>query len=194
MKQIYLIIIILTLLSINSLAQIERLPNESAEDFAKRNAPPKSELVHQVIETTAWGNKKSIIAFYQLENESATQVNGYLFLPKSANNYEKILIHNFEEEGGTPEIKAVFFANADKDLAQELVVICSWRQSHYGFSGTLYGTYIFDDLGKDLKFLEKISEKVSGGCDCNYRDGTKGTKKFNSATKVKAGLKRLGFR
>ena len=204
MKHFCLTSIILTLLSINGLAQIERLPNESAENFAKRNMPPQSELVHKVIETEAWGNKKNVIAFYQIEiklkdNVSATQVDGYLFLQKSVNSYEKILIHSFGEEGDTPQIEAVFFANADKDKAQELIVICSWQQRHYDVNGTLYGTFIFDDLNHltdsgSLKYLETISNKVSGGCDCNYRDGRKGNKKFNSAAKVKAGLRKLGFR
>jgi hypothetical protein len=181
MKHFCLTSIILTLLSINGLTQIERLQNESPENFAKRNAPPQSELVHDVIETTSWGNQKSVIAFYQLENGSVTQVDGYLFVPNSAEVHEKILIHNFEHNGGTPIIKAVFFANADKDFAKELVIICSWNVSHYDVNGTFYETFIFDNPQFEtnpikLNYLEKVSDKVSGGCDCTYRDGIKGTK------------------
>jgi hypothetical protein len=67
-------------------------------------------------------------------------------------------------------------------------------------SGKLYHTYIFDDINSGagparLNLLEAVSEKVSGGCDCTYRDGkTKGTKKFETAAQVKAGLMKLGFR
>jgi hypothetical protein len=79
------------------------------------------------------------------------------------------------------------------------VVICSWNVNHYDVQGKLYGTYIFDDVKSgnfptNLRFLEDASKKVSGDCDCTYRDGkTKGTKKFQTVAQVKAGLKKLGF-
>jgi hypothetical protein len=183
--------------------EVRRLENETLEDFAKRNGPPQAELTHKVIETEAWGKQKTIMAFYIVEiklkdGKPATQVEGYLFMPKSTDTYEKILINNFEEEGDTPKIEAVFFANADNDKAKELIVICSWRQRHYDFSGTLYGTYIFDDLRPGtnptkLSFLEGVSERVSGDCDCSWRDGKMKTSKYKTAASVKAGLKKLGF-
>lgn len=190
-------------ISFSSGKEVTRNANETAENFAKRNAPPESELVHTVIETEAWGVKKTVFAFYKVEAKAqdgtpVTQVDGYIFTPKSAATYEKILIHSFEEEGDTPKIEAVFFANADKDKAQELVVICSYSVKHYDVSGTLYGTFVFDDMrpGSNptkLNYLEKISEKVTGGCDCGYRDGTKKVSKYKNAAQVKVGLKKLGF-
>ena len=177
--------------------QIKRFQGETAENFVKRNGHTEAELVHKVIETDAWNGKNTIFAFYS--GETAGQVDGYIFVPISADAYEKILINNFEEEGGTPKIESVFFANADKDKAKELIVICSWNVSHYDVSGTLYGTFIFDDevKGKNtskLSLLEAVSEKVSGGCDCTYRDGkTKGTKKYKTASQVKTGLRKIGF-
>ena len=183
--------------------EVRRLEHETLEDFAKRNGPPQAKLTHKVIETAAWGKQKAIMAFYLVHIElkdstPATQVDGYLFIPKSTDTYEKILIRNFEEEGDTPKIEAVFFANADKDKARELIVICSWLQRHYDVNGTLYGTFIFDDLRPGanpatLVFLEGVSERVSGDCDCEWRDGRKKTSKYKTAASVKAGLKRLGF-
>jgi hypothetical protein len=183
--------------------EVRRLENETLEDFAKRNGPPQAELTHKVIETEAWGKQKAVIAFYIVQiklpdNTPATQVDGYLFLPKSTDTYEKILIKNFEEEGATPQIEAVFFANADKDKARELIVICSWLQRHYDVNGTLYGTFVFDDLRPgnnptELSFLESVSERVSGDCECEWRDGRKKTSKYKTAASVKAGLKKLGF-
>ena len=182
---------------------VRRLENETLEDFAKRNGPPHAELTHTVIETEAWDKQKSVIAFYIIElklkdGTPATQVDGYLFVPKSTNTYEKILINNFEEEGDTPHIEAVFFANADKDKAKELIVICSYLQRHYDVNGTLYSTFIFDDLRSGanrtrLNFLEGVSERVSGSCDCELRDGQKKTSKYKTAASVRAGLKKLGF-
>lgn len=183
--------------------EVRRLENETLEEFAKRNGPPQSELAHTVIETEAWGKQKTVIAFYLVkvklkDGTPATQVDGYLFMPKSTDRYEKILIKNFEEEGETPKIEAVFFANADQDKAQELIVICSWLQRHYDVSGTLYSTFVFDDLRPGtnparLSFLEGVSERVSGGCECEWRDGRKRISKYKTAASVKAGLKKLGF-
>lgn len=199
-KILFLIVFVFVFASIgfaqSNLKEVKRLANETAEKFAKRNGRADAELVHPVIETEAWNNKKSIFAFYS--GEADGQVDGYVFVPKSDGVYQKILIYNFEEEGDTPKIEAVFFANADKDKAKELIVICSWDVKHYDVSGTLYGTYVFDDITSEtnppkLKFLKNVSEKVSGGCDCTYRDGTKGTKKFKTAAQVKTGLKKLGF-
>jgi len=182
--------------------EVKRLENETLENFVRRNGPPQSELAHAVIETEAWGKQKTDIAFYAIEVKDKYgthgQVDGYLFLPLSLNTYERILIENFEPEGGDPKIEAAFFANADKDTAKELIVICSWPQVHYDFSGRLYGTFIFDDLRPGtnptkLNFLEGVSDKVSGSCDCTYRNGTRKTSKYKTATSVKIGLKKLGF-
>jgi hypothetical protein len=183
--------------------EVRRLENETLEDFAKRNGPPQAELTHKVIETEAWGKQKTVMAFYIVEIKlkngmPVTQVDGYLFMPKSTDTYEKILINNFEHDGGTPNIEAVFFATADKDKAKELIVICSWLRRHYDVHGTHYSTYVFDDLRpgtspSKLSFLEGVSERVSGDCDCEWRDGKKKTSKYKTAASVKAGLRKLGF-
>jgi hypothetical protein len=183
--------------------EVRRLENETLEDFAKRNGPPQAALTSKVIETEAWGKQKTIIAFYIVQikvkdGSPATQVDGYLFMPKSTDTYERILIKSFGEEGDTPKVEAVFFANADKDKAKELIVICSWLQRHYDVNGTLYRTFVFDDLHlrnnpTELSSLESISERVSGDCDCEWRDGRKKTSKYKTAASVKVGLKKLGF-
>ena len=183
--------------------EVKRLENETLENFAKRNAPPESELVHTVIETEAWGVKKTVFAFYKVEAKAKdgtpiTQVDGYLFLAQSPNTYQRILIENFEPEGGDPRIEAAFFANADKDAAKELIVICSWPQQHYDVSGTLYATFVFDDVRSGtnptkLNYLEGVSQQVSGSCDCTDRNGKRRTSKYKTAVSVKLGLKRLGF-
>lgn len=182
--------------------EVKRLENETVENFARRNGPPQSQLAHAVIETEAWGHQQTVIAFYAIEVKDKYgthgQVDGYLFLPLSPGTYQKILIENFEPEGGDPRIEAAFFANADRDAAKELIVICSWPQQHYDVSGTLYGTFVFDDLRPGtnptkLSFLEAVSQKVSGSCDCTDRNGKKRTSKYKTAISVKTGLKKLGF-
>jgi hypothetical protein len=182
--------------------EVKRLENETLENFARRNGPPQSELTRTVIETEAWGRKKTVIAFYDTEfrhsGETYHRVVGYVFLPRTPNTYQKTLIASFEPEGGSPTVEAVFFANADKDKAKELIVICSRLQRHHDVNGTLYGTYVFDDLRPGtsptkLSFLEGVSEQVSGSCDCEWRGGLRKTSKYKTAASVKIGLRKLGF-
>src|ERR1051325_928757 len=183
-----------------SAQEVKRLESEPLESFARRNGPPQSELTHSVIETEAWGHKQSVLAFYETESKTYGQTEhniiGYIFLPQDANTYQKILIGTFEPEGGDPQIESVFFANADRDKAKELIVFCSWPHRHYDFSGTLYGTFVFDDLksgSTELKLLESVSRKVSGDCECEWRNGRKKTSRFKTAASVRAGLKKLGY-
>lgn len=187
---------------ISSAEEVKRLENEKLENFARRNGPPQSALTHSVIETEAWGHKKTVLAFYETEfkasGQSERKIVGYIFLLQDANTYEKILIGTFEPEGGPPQIEAVFFANADKDKPKELIVICSWLQRHYDVYGILYGTFIFDDLRTgtnptQLSFLESVSRRVSGDCECEWRNGKMRTSRYKTAASVRAGLKKLGF-
>jgi len=182
--------------------EVKRLESETLDNFARRVGPPESELTHFVIETEAWGHKRTVLAFYETESKISSQTErktvGYLFLSEDANTYQKILIGTFEPEGGDPQIEAVFFANADQDKAKELIVICSWVQRHYDFSGTFYGIFIFDDLQagdsrSELSFLENVSQRVSGDCECEWRNGKKRTSRYKTAVSVRAGLRKLGF-
>jgi len=153
----------------SSAEEVKRLENETLENFAGRNGPPQSALTHSVIETEAWGQKKTVVAFYETESKSSDQTErktGRLHIPTLGCEHistQKILIGTFEPEGGDPQIEAVFFANADQDKAKELIVICSWPQRHYDFSGTLYGTFIFDDLRTGTSPTELSFSKVSAG-------------------------------
>src|SRR5438309_695872 len=134
MKNGYLLMVVLCILcgtaGMASGEVVTRNKGEAATDFAQRYAPNGSEMTEQVIETEAFGSKRAVIAFYKLDFQAKynyTEVHGYLYMPRTGDDYDKILINNFEEEGATPKIESVFFANADKDAAKELVVICSWH-------------------------------------------------------------------
>ncbi|PKQ05586.1 MAG: hypothetical protein CVT73_11515 [Alphaproteobacteria bacterium HGW-Alphaproteobacteria-12] len=101
-----------------------------------------------------------------------------------------------EEEGGTPEIKAIATANADGDDAQELTVLLGWPQMHYDFQGTYYEVRIFDDLehadADGLTYLEPVSAHFNkDACDCDYRDGRKERYAFKTTGAIKAELEKL---
>lgn len=203
-------IIILFFWTTLSFGQIELLPrkeNETVEQFAERQKPENSTLVHTVLKTK-WNENPVIISLYDityklpLQNDPDQQtyhkIEGFVFSQVDKNTYSKVTFGTIDTEGGDPTIETVFFANADNDKAKELVIIASWEQHHYDVSGTLYGTYVFDNetIEKtiDLKFLEEISKKLDGDCECTWSDGTNKKSKFKTALEVRQELIRLGYK
>jgi hypothetical protein len=206
--RIYATILILLLLRTLSYCQtIKRFGGETAKQFASRIKPDSSELTHSVLETK-WNSDSVIIAFYKqgykLPKERDSDQQTYLriiatiFIQSDNNHYRKFLIDTVDNEGGEPKIESVFFANVDKDTAKELIIIASWEQSHYDMSGTLYGTFIYDDIPDydkmKLNFMNDLSDKFSGGCECSWRDGTNKKSKFKTASDIKRHLIKLGFK
>jgi hypothetical protein len=98
-------------------------------------------------------------------------------------------------KGGTPDILAIGFANADRDADRELIVILAWSQVHYDFSVTLYEVRLFDapKPGQAQLTLLPVSGKFGVGCECGRRDGPDEHYRFKTVAAVKAELKRLGY-
>jgi hypothetical protein len=185
---------------------VGREAGETAQAFALRVGPPGATLAHPAIETDAWHlDGKVLLAFYAVEvkdEASSTPrdvVDGVAWLPTGdAGRYRRVDIGRIEPEGAAPEIRSVFFANADRDPGPELVVIVGWEQRHYDVSGTLYGTLIYarqkTASGTGFTYLEPVSRKVSGGCECDFRDAPSEHSPFRTAAEVRRGLRSLGFK
>ena len=113
-------------------------------------------------------------------------------------NYTKILIDTITPDGGDPEIISVFFANADKDIEKELIVLCKYPQVHYDYGGDFYETFIYDTPTtkvKRLKYFKELSEKF-WGCECDWREenNRKPEKaKYKTAKSIKIRLKQMGY-
>jgi hypothetical protein len=181
--------------------------NENNDEFAYRIAPEQSELVGKVI-SIPWNGKPVIIAFYKEsyrlpikddpDQQEYFRLLGFVYFKSQGGNYTRYLIDTIDTEGDTPAIESVFFANADTDVAKELILIVSWEQRHAAVNGTLYGTFVYDDIatvsnkGK-LRFMETISKKVDGGCDCTWDNGKTNAVKYKTAGAIKSELKRLGY-
>jgi hypothetical protein len=169
---------------------LKRQDNEAAETFVKRLKPDTTELAHPIIETGFSDRTgKSIIAFYGFDdpkdvNTGNNKIFGHLYLP----------VGKIEEDGGYPEIISVFFANADKDKARELIVLCKYEQRHYDYEGDFYETFIFDNPSKqnELTYYHRLSKKFFG-CECGWRNGKTQIAKYKTAKEVRAELKKLGF-
>jgi hypothetical protein len=201
MKPLILSVLLLFTVPMACASSLTRLENETAESFAKRYGPPQTRLVHQVIETNIRNSDlEAIIAFYEQEFEESDQVYrriiGYIYVPETEKRYRKLLIDTFEPEGGDPEIESVFFFNPGTNGQTKLIIICSWQQVHHDFHGKLYATFVYElphPKTKDsrLKFEDNISKQLYGGCECEWRDGTRTTAKYKTAEEVKAALRTI---
>lgn len=181
--------------------------NETIEQLATRMMPENSQLTHKTL-NVKWNNTPVIMAFYEQSyklseeddpaQEDQFRIIATIFIQTAINQYREILIDTIDAEGSMPVIESAFFANADKDPSKELIMIVSWQQQHRDVSGTLYATYIYDDLlkGMDahLSPLKKQGEKLSGGCECEWSDGTHKKARFKTASDIRTELKHLGFK
>jgi hypothetical protein len=154
-----------------------------------------------------WNNLPVFVAFYSgkvtkkrqektyVDTSTYTVLDGYIYVKQNNNSYKRYYIGEVEPEGGDPIIESIFFANADEDLKQELVVILSWEQRHLDFSGTLYGVLVYDDIKindkESLTYLADISNKLEPGCDCSGESNS--SAKFKNKEGVLKELKRLGY-
>lgn len=111
--------------------------------------------------------------------------------------YERVVVTIGEQEGGEPEIIAIGLANADRDPAQELVVMLRWPVKHLDVEGSLYEVRIFDDLKPGQArpvWLKAVSGRFAAhACDCGWRDGRRETYRFKTMAAVRRELKRLGY-
>jgi hypothetical protein len=186
---------------------IQRNESETVEQFVERLKPENSKISHKVI-SIQWNSFPVLIAFYDQtyklpkkqdpEQTIYHRIIATLFIENQKNNYSKLIINTFDTDGGSPKIETVLFANADKDIFKELIIIVSWEQSTQEVSGTTYNTFVYDDLSKsnqdELVFLKDISSKLDGGCECSFSDGRHKKAKFKTAKDIKTGLLKLGYR
>ena len=204
----FIFVVTLLLLKTFSFGQgLQRQSNETAEQYAIRSKPGGSVVTHKIIETK-WNSVPVIIAFYDQtyklpkqndpDQQEYQRIVTQIFIGVDSLRYNPALIDTIYGEGGAPNIETVFFANADKDKEKELVLIVSWRQQHHDVSGTLYGTFIFDNLTsihqKRLNYLKDISKQLDGGCDCDWSDGTSKKAKFKTAKEIQKRLLQLGYK
>ena len=187
---------------------VTRLPGENAETFVRRVFTIEDELPHPVIETAEWDTAKKVIIFFKRFDDGNI---GYLLTPVENNTYATTIIDSFFELGGEgfPVIETVFFANADKDSAREIIVMIKARGRWPKFSekygeGFYYDNYVYDNPviqtpAARLHHFEELSDKLSAGFEGSlYRskDGKfikKETAKYKDVASIRAALKQMGY-
>jgi hypothetical protein len=171
-----------------------RSSGESDGAFAER-VLQLSQDNHVHVMAAAWNGSPMLFVDYETFDKDPERPLVALQQQPSG-SYRIIRVTVGEQEGGTPDIAAIGFANADRDPAQEVIVILSWPQQHYDVEGTLYEVRIFDDAkpGVDTLPLLKVSDHFGTVCDCNWRDGKSKRFRFKTIAAVKAELRKLGYR
>jgi hypothetical protein len=121
---------------------LDRAPGENDLAFATRALRlPKDADPHTTLAT--WNGAPTLFVDYT--TAEAEPERPLVALQRRPNGgYRAIDVTVGEQEGGTPDVLAIGFANADRDADRELIVILAWSQVHYDFSGTLYEVRLFD--------------------------------------------------
>ena len=188
--------LVLTLACLGGGAQaqmLDRKPGESDLTFATRSLKlPKDAEPHTTL--TSWNGVPTLFVDY--ETQEADPERPLVALQRQADGrYRTLQVTLGEQEGGTPDILALGFANADRDTDKELIVILAWPMRHYDVSGTLYEVRLFDAAkpGQTELMLLPLSGKFGLGCECERTDEPAEHYRFKTIAAVKAELKRLGY-
>lgn len=208
MKRIVIFLIVLFAFHVFAEAYtIERNPNETKEQFIERTKIHNSTVAGKIIDAE-WNNSQVLTVFFlqmndnnkldKKNNDCDERLIVCIYVQKSPNYYNSYFIDTISCEGDSPMLKDAFFANADGDLDKELVLIIAWNQKHYDFSGVLYGSFVYDYYQENGNYrfsdLKDIADKISGGCECVWKDGSENKSLFKTANEIKEQLNKLGFK
>lgn len=159
---------------------LNRKAEESANDFAKRVLPPKTELAHKVLLGSFGPSRNNILLLFRPELESSNYI-GWVLMPRDNSNssYQKLVLPPMEEipQHFDITVSSVLYANADKDKELELIIL----YEHYRTgSGNDIGNaaYVYDWNGQEFVVLDEISSKLAG---------------LKTAPAVRRKLKALGY-
>jgi hypothetical protein len=185
---------------------VKRQENELDLQFVVRCRPLYQEfsadMAGSVLTTTEWSRTPSILAFYTHRTfEADGQPNspvqyrtiGYIFIPNGTGTYRRTTIDTFYNEGFPVKIAATFFANADSDANNELVIVATSQQKGPSGTGTMYINRVYDDVNNrwppKLKRVELATAKIAGGLE-GTKDGKMVKAKYKTQQEIIEALKR----
>jgi hypothetical protein len=167
--------------SISSNAQeiVKRNAGETLQSFAKRIIPPKTDLVHTVIEGKFGAFAKAIVLFFDNTDKLSAGFTGWVLALNADGSYKKYALPAIEAVPGQFEftVNAVFFANADKDAQLELIVLYEQYRNGSG-EDPFNGAFVYDWDGNGFVSLSGVEAKLN---------------KLTTAKAVRLKLKALGY-
>ena len=130
---------------------VTRKVSESDDDFMARVVGrPADELAQKVVRSTEIaGGKPTLIGFVNHDDDTPDSSQGgnvligHLLVETSPNHYEHVVFPSCDEEGGAPELKAVFFARTAKGAGRDLGAFCSWYHGGQANTGTCYSALFY---------------------------------------------------
>ncbi len=169
------------MLGITTSAQevINRKAGEALESFAKRIIPPKTDLVHTVVEGKFGGFAKAIVLFFDNTDKLSAGFTGWVLALNADGSYKKYVLPKIEAIPGQFEfsVNSVFFANADKDAQLELIVLYEQYRNGSG-EDPFKGAFVYDWEANGFVSLSTVEAKLN---------------KLATAKAVRLKLKALGY-
>lgn len=158
---------------------------------------------HLQVVAASWNGQATIFADYAITrtNEKGYKVETRELVALTRRldrGWSRHAVTSAEEEGGTAEVAAIGFANADRDADRELIVLLKWPQVHYDYGGAFYEVRLFDTPRPGqprLTYMKPASRHFGGiGCECDFRDERPSqTFRFKTIAAIKHELRRLGY-
>jgi hypothetical protein len=179
---------------------VVRKASESDDDFMARVLGPSSDLAQKVVRSTEIaGGKATLIAFVNAKDNTLV---GHLLIETSPGHYEHVTFPSCDEEGGAPDLLAVFFARTTKDGGRDLAVLCHWDIQHAVAQGDDYAAQFYRVKEKDSKMVvEPVTElnKKFDTADVSQTDQhgkwVRGSRaKFKTVAEVKKLLNKMGLK
>ncbi|MCM3903246.1 MAG: hypothetical protein ND866_16180 [Pyrinomonadaceae bacterium] len=140
--------------------QLSRNEWETLEDFARRIIPQGMQLAHSPLEDNFGPSRKSMVILFEADKAAAKSYEGWVLVP-GLTGYVKYDLPKPEVTWSIEEPKAVLFANADKDPAQELFIIA---ECYTGIGPTgaqpFNRTRVYDWNGSGFTHLETVSTTI----------------------------------
>jgi hypothetical protein len=179
---------------------VVRNASEGDDAFMARVLGPKSgDLAQKVVRSTEIaGGKLTLIGFVNADDNNLV---GHLLIETSPGHYDHVTFPSCEEEGGAPELMAVFFARTVNGGGRNLAVLCSWEQGGPVTNGMFYGAqfYRLEEKGTqlgvepvaDLNKKFKTSDLVYNEHG-KWRQGPKA--RFRTVAEVKKLLTKMGLK
>jgi hypothetical protein len=171
-------------------------PNESDLAFAVRALRlPPADAPHVTV--AEWNGVRTLFVDYKTKGSDPQTAERPIvaLLRQPSGGYRAVDVTLGEQEGGTPDLVALGFANAGSDPGKELIVILGWPVRHYDVDGTMYQVRLFDapKLGQTALTPLSVTRRFGAGCECSWRTGASKRYRFKSVDAVKAELRRLGY-
>ncbi len=122
-------------------ADTARRPSETDDALMERVLGPDAQLAQKVVRSNEIaGGKLVLIGFV---NTADNNLVGHLLIEKSPDHFEHASFPSCDEEGGPPELMAVFFARTVKGGGRDLAVLCGWHYGGQANNGAVYAAQFY---------------------------------------------------